>query len=405
MKHIVKFYKYTFVPLILSIVLLNNTTVKAMGQTSFTITGDQSYSATINYQTPISTQPTSIEPITGSPTDDKVVFKYNLSVQPYIGIPYSYKTSSGYYGGYLNGYVNFTINMAPTYSAANTQYYRMEINPEFRHTEEIQSVILDVGRSGNNYIIRVGVTLSNYSILNSNTNRNIEIGNIPFSISMTGVNTSDAPTLDLTLGITNVSASLTGSPVADAGSSIAGQVYAAIENSISVSDIVNYLSLINDSNGDINVAVSHINESLIPSVISYLQDIRQNGQYTNVKLDTIITYLYAISSRFPNYSAQVLFYLEQLVNMNAEQSSIADEIQNEYESKAATGQSLAQGMEVVIPEVNQSNFDINAGIDTGTITTLSAFWSMFTHNSLISLMFTIAIAGIAAGFFLYGKKG
>lgn len=362
------------------------------------------HSADILYQNSIGNQPYSIEPITGSTTDDRSIFTFKMTDNVDVRIPTSYGTAQGYYGGYINGYLTFTLNLSPTWSVPNLNYTRFDVNPDLVNNESLHVSVIDAGKSGNNFIVRLNVIFTNYSLLNQNVYRYINLGQIATEISCMGDNTSDAPLLTLTAGITNISANINGNPVADAGSSYAGQLYSAIENSTSVSDIINYLNLIEDASGDINIAVAHINEQLLPSVIGYLANIYTHTATMNQTTQNIRTYLYAISSTWPQYSAQVLFYLQQLVEMNQEQSSIAEEYQQEYASKAAQSATEAAGMQAVLPNVSASDFDIGSQLDSGTVTTLSAFWAMFPQNGFIGTLFAIAIAGIAAGYFLYGKK-
>lgn len=403
-----KFYKYTIVPLLL-VLLIFTSTVKAATTSSGELAltnGSGNYYITA---TDSITNPISIEQYDNTGTTNNSVYTHIQTSDLQIRFNSDSGSYSSYDGGYLNGCGVFyiTFNVAPTITGGTGfSDLSTSINFEGYNTDTFTSYVYNTSRSGNNVQLRLAYMFSNYSISEwGNSTRGIDLGTISITVSYNRSADGALCKITSTPSFSGFSSSLRISATANPGSSIAGQVYSAIENSTNVSDIVNFLSLIEDSNGDINVAISNINENLIPSMITYLVGILNNTNYTNNNLGTIINYLNIISSTWPNYSSMVLFYLDQLVSMNEEQSSIAEEIQEQYESKAATGQSLAQGMEVVIPNVDQSNFDINAGIDGGTLTTLSAFWSMFTHNTLISLMFTIAIAGIAAGFFLYGKKG
>lgn len=400
-----KFYKYTIVPVfsfILSFVLIGKS-AQAAGSITVGV-GSANIQATGFNVGPdnIDTADQTTQPATSNAA-------YHFSAQSDVRMNFDMNAgvSSEYRGGYISGIVvadiSYLIAFSPSISPGT--YFDISFNGVSNDT--IQTAIGSVSKTGKTVKVMVYITLNNYSlpVVNSG-NRELRVGSIGIDFTMYAsadgslrTASCQSPVVGITTSTINISAT------ANAGQSIAGQIYAAIENSTSIDDIIAYLSMIEDSNGDINVAVAHINQTLIPNVITNLQSLIANTNLTNTKLNTLISYLYAISSTWPDYSAQVLFYLSQLVNMNEEQSSMAAEVESQYEAKASEGAQLNQGMQVVIPSVDQNSFDINAGIDTGTITTLTAFWSMFTHNSLISIMFTIAIAGIAAGFFLYGKKG
>lgn len=317
---------------------------------------------------------------------------------------------SSYRGGYINGYIYYTFVLPITLDNVQGTKSNQRFMVEFNGPDgiDLKSTVMEKTsvNSTPTYRVRMISLFNNFSLdeMGQTSNRYISLGQVKLTYEFESTLMPDPVSSAITPEVTINNSNLACTAIADAGNGIAGQIYSAIENSTSIEDIVTFLSLIEDASGDLNIAVAHINEQLLPSVISYLANIYTHTATMNQTTQNIRSYLYAISSTWPNYSAQVLFYLQQLVEMNQEQSSIAEQYQQEYASKAAQSASEAAGMQAVLPNVSASDFDIGSQLDSGTVTTLSAFWAMFPNNGLIGTMFAIAIAGIAAGYFLYGKK-
>lgn len=339
---------------------------------------------------------------------DTYNFKFTFTFPITLQFNQAAGADSSYRGGYVYGYFQFNIVMPVSITGltGTKSNVRSDLQIELLQSDTVTVSNIYESRSGDSTSTRYIALFSNWSLpnLNNTSNRYLNLGQVKLTYEFEATVQPNPISAYITPSVTVPSSYMYCSAVAPAGQGIAGQIYSAIENSTSVEDIVTYLSLIEDAGGDINTAVANINEQLLPSVIGYLANIYTHTATMNQTTQSIRDYLYAISSTWPNYSAQVLFYLSQLVEMNQEQSSLAAEVESEYAAKASEGANLNQNMQVITPSVNQADFDINTNIDTGTMTTLSAFWAMFPRNSIIGTMFAIAIAGIAAGFFLYGKK-
>lgn len=399
-----KFYKCSLAllcSLVLSFVFLGKTT-EAAGAITVGVG-----SASI-YATGFNVGPDNIDAVdqTTQPATSNAAYHFSAQSDVRMNFNLNAGVSSDYRGGYISGIVVADISYPIAYSPSISPGTYFDVSFNGVSNDTIQTAIGSVSKTGTTVKVMVYITLNNYSlpVVNSG-NRELRVGSIGIDFTIYASADGSLRTASCqspSVGITTSTISI--SATANAGQSIAGQIYAAIENSTSVSDIITYLTMIADSNGDINVAVSHINEYLIPQVIQQLISIGTNTANIKINTDELVRLLTAFYNTWPSYSAQVLFYLNQLVNMNAEQSSIADEVQQEYASKAAQSASEAAGMQAVLPQVDQSDFDIGSQLDSGTVTTLSAFWAMFPNNALIGTMFAIAIAGIAAGYFLYGKK-
>ena len=407
-----KFYKYTLVPLFCLVLCLCFVVKSAEAATSVSWTFDvgsgggtiQSYAVQANPETYL------VSTVASGP--DLVVstynYKFRYSVPVFILFDQGAGADGTYRGGYISGYMRTSIVLPVSITGltGTKVNVRFDTQNALVQNDDVYTTVYQTVVSGDQITLRLATLFNNWSLpVRPNYNRYLNLGEVIVTYEFEAVEQPTNITTSITPSVSTLSTYMKCTATAEAGQGIAGQVYAAIENSTSVSDIIDYLSLIEDASGDINTAVAHINEQLIPQVINYLAMIYTHTATMNQTTQDIRTYLYAISSTWPTYSAQVLFYLEQLVEMNQEQSSIAAEVESQYQgisNEAATG---AAGMEVIMPTVNQSMFDINSNLDTTTISNVSAFWSLFTNNSLIGTMFAIAIAGIAAGFFLYGKKG
>ncbi len=394
--------------LVLSCTLfVNSASAATYVNQDYPVQGYETYTASIRTNNS-QVMPVSIEQVydTDGNATNRAIATYAFGLDQMISFPAAMSSAEAYYAGYLNGVMRYEVNATSSYQNVNSGYYRMWIENNLRSDDNVTATCYQQYMQSGTYTWRFAVVWNNFSLPNSNMQRHVDLGSITVYVQCMIDNTADAPqvTWNPTISV-STSTPLQYSPMAVAGQSIAGQVYSAIENSIQVADIVNYLSLIEDIGGDLNVAVSHIDNTLIPQVIQHLINISTNTGVMRVDLDEIVKLLTAFMNTWPQYESQVLFYLNQLVNMNAEQSSAAAAVEQEYNQKASAGSNLNEGMQIVIPSVDQEIFDIDSGVDASTMQTLSAFWSMFTGNTIIQTMFVIAIAGIAAGFLLYGKKG
>lgn len=407
-----KFYKYTLVPLFCMVLCFCFIGKSVEAATSASWTFDigsgggniQSYSTQANPETYL------VSSVATGP--DVIINTYNYKFRYTVPVICQFDQGAGadgtYRGGYVNGYIrtNIVLPVTVTGLTGTKTNVRFDAQNALVNNDELYTSIVATVVSGDQVTVRLVTFFNNWSLPQITTsNRYLNLGEIILTYEFEAVEQPTNLTTTITPSLTIPASYTKCTAIAAAGQGMAGQIYSAIENSTSIDDIISFLSLIEDAAGDINVAVAHINEDLLPSVITNLMGIFTAAGNIDIATRDIKTYLYAISSTWPNYSNEVLDYLEMIISMNSSQSSVAEEIESQYAgiaNEAATG---AAGMEVVMPAVDASMFDINANLDATTISSVTSFWALFTHNSLIGLMFTIAIAGIAAGFFLYGKKG
>lgn len=101
----------------------------------------------------------------------------------------------------------------------------------------------------------------------------------------------------------------------------------------------------------------------------------------------------------------VLYYLNEIVNMNAEQSSQAAAIESQYQANANAVSTGVAGMSVAAPDLNAGDINIMGELDTGTTNNLFNFFALFGANSLIGTLMVIAAMGMTIGYVMYGKKG
>lgn len=336
---------------------------------------------------------------------NRAVGNYDFDVNPIIVLPSNLRSETGYYGGYLNGTLRFQISFGATYTASNANYQRHQAEDNMVKDDNIVASCYNYYKSGNNYVYLFSVVFNNYSVPNTSTDRYINIGSMISQISMNFNNTTDAPSITLTPSITNISSSLTYTAVANAGSSIAGQVYSAIENSPSIEEIIHWLDYSYSLGWDIYTAVSNINLNQIPTIILWLSQIKGDTGNISTYTNNAQLYLKVISDSWPQYSSMVLYYLNEIVNMNAEQSSQAAAIESQYQANANAVATGVAGMSVAAPDLNAGDINIMGELDTGTTNNLFNFFALFGANSLIGTLMVIAAMGMTIGFVMYGKKG
>lgn len=406
-----KFYKYS-IALVLSLVLsfcFIGKSVEAATSIAWTFNVGFGGGNIMTYATTANPEAYLVSEVAEGPdlVTDTYNYKFRFSFPVTIQFTQGAGAADEYRGGYVNGLLrcNLVLPVVLTGLTSTRTNIRFDVDNEFYISDTLETAIVSRSVSNSQLTLSIVTYFNNWSLpVQATVNRYLNLGQVVVTYEFESVQQPTSVAGSVTPSVTVTSSYIECTATARAGQGIAGQIYTAIENSTSVEEIIDYLSLIEDASGDLNVAVAHINEQLLPSVIGYLANIYTHTATMNQTTQNIRSYLYAISSTWPDYSAQVLFYLQQLVEMNQEQSSIAEQYQQEYSSKAAQSASEAAGMQAVLPNVSASDFDVGSQLDSGTVTTLSAFWAMFPNNSLIGTLFAIAIAGIAAGYFLYGKK-
>lgn len=109
---------------------------------------------------------------------------------------------------------------------------------------------------------------------------------------------------------------------------------------------------------------------------------------------------------FPSYRTAVLQYWQELLQMNAAQSSQAAENESQYQDKESQSESLVAGMgDLTLPSISSNDLDIFSQTDSGTRANFFGLIAMITHNDFIVRIFLIVATASLIGFILYGKKG
>lgn len=141
---------------------------------------------------------------------------------------------------------------------------------------------------------------------------------------------------------------------------LAGMITSSIDNSTALATIAGWLY-------DIKVQDYTYYSSLTTQIANLI-----NGQSTtNARLLSILNEIdldfqqvQTILDLFPSYRTQVLQYWQELLAMNAAQSSAAAEVESQYQDKEAQSATLAAGLgQLVLPSVNSNDFNVLNQVD------------------------------------------
>lgn len=105
------------------------------------------------------------------------------------------------------------------------------------------------------------------------------------------------------------------------------------------------------------------------------------------------------------YSA-LLYYINTMENMNADQSSKAAEIESQYNEKESQSESLTNIMNnVTMPTISANDIDILGSIDTNSKSNFFGLIALITHTELVTKIMLIIVTGALVGYIMFGKKG
>lgn len=108
---------------------------------------------------------------------------------------------------------------------------------------------------------------------------------------------------------------------------------------------------------------------------------------------------------FPSYRTQVLQYWQQLLEMNAAQSSAAADMESEYADKDQISSGIISDLgSVSMPSFNAVDFDVMANVDQSSKSNFFGLVATITHNGFITTILLTVITAAIAGFVLYGKR-
>lgn len=152
--------------------------------------------------------------------------------------------------------------------------------------------------------------------------------------------------------------------------------------------------------------------SYYSQIVSQLTSVIQNQNYQYQALLDLIDEIdldfddvQTVLDLFPSYRSQVLLYWQQLLEMNAAQSSAAEEMGSEYADKDNQSGQLIGGLgSVPMPTFSDGDFNILGNVDTSTKSNFFGLIATITNNSLVTTILLIIVTGMIVGYVLYGKK-
>ena len=180
-------------------------------------------------------------------------------------------------------------------------------------------------------------------------------------------------------------------------------IYLYVSTASWVQEIIYYDTY---TEGQINIATRSYNANTTGE--QYLPiDFKYNEQYAVINInsnnETVRNNTKLYIGDGYTYSA-LMYYIQMMEKMNEEQSSIADEQNEEYATKENEAASVAAAAEITMPDISNISFDINNHIDQNTKSNWFTFLSMIVNNNYITTLLLICITAMIAGYILYGKK-
>lgn len=377
---------YYYIPITLIACLLMGFSVNA-GQTSnqATITSNgTTYTATTYSNTNI-TASSSEYYIDTTNNSEYMTNSYNVSFPVVI--------TGSTNGNYLNGYFNIRINKTQT---GNNLIQSSSI----LHFTNTESLKVFMGLNTQNYIF-LYVFLDNFYVSGSA----FGIGEIEEIYTQNRLNPDQTTTY---ASFNNVILFQAGNiqstdyPL-DNGLShiISNSVGYAISSATEFDDIVTMLTTIRSADAAFYVSLTNQLTNLLTA---------QNLTNTNLtsilnELDLDFSAVQTVLDLFPSYRTLVLQYWQQLLEMNAQQSSEAAEMESQYQDKDQQSGDLLSGLgSLTLPSVSSGDFNILANTDDTAKTNFFGLIGTITNNTFITNMLLIIITAAIVGYALYGKK-
>lgn len=300
---------------------------------------------------------------------------------------------SGMNQRYLNGYFSLTINVAGAISGYTNWTYE---GMEFTRADTPEGVSVFLALNNYNYF-RIYVIFDNYYNdsnhldLGTFTQKHVaKIGDVtPLKADFLTSFTIYANSLENDQYIQN---NRTTELLYSAIYQATGQQFTdilTVLNTIKNQDPVYYNQIITGLTA-INSTLGSTNSHLL----SILNELDLDFQQVQTILDL-----------FPSYRTQVLQYWQELLQMNAAQSSAAAEMDNEYTNKESQSSQLVNGLgSLNLPSVDSNDFNILGNVDSNSKANFFGLIGLITNNSLITTILIIIVTGAIVGYALYGKK-
>lgn len=144
--------------------------------------------------------------------------------------------------------------------------------------------------------------------------------------------------------------------------------------------------------------------SSMVEVNEWLANISQDTSYLPTIVSILQTNFPLILNALSTINNNVYAIYQQLLSMNAAQSSEAAAIEGEVNQKASQSAVLSDDMAVNKPQLSGDDINITGLIDSSVNQKFTGFLGALVNNQFITTMFLIALSCMIIGFVLYGKK-
>lgn len=373
-----KILKYTYLPIMIFALLFAETKVEAATTTtvsSSTITGD---SDNINvraysYNDYIFTEQTETE----------IGYSYKWDINQSFDI---YALTKGYY---YSGVISFRAQIATNYTTSRTTPVMI--------TNVTDGIYAFISAQASNWYT-IDVVFNNYYAASTW----VGLPTVEQSFTFHPVDPASYPqTMNFTTTITNFTASTLHKSETAFPNGLAGLITSSIDNSTALAVIAGYLYDIKEAD-----------YTYYTNLVSNISQLIAAQNITNARLQSILNEIdldfqqvQTILDLFPSYRTQVLQYWQQLLEMNAAQSSAAEELENQYADKDSQSSNLLGDLDsITFPSVNSDDFDIMGNADASSKANLFGLIGLITNNSFVTTVLIIIVTGMIAGYALYGKK-
>lgn len=293
--------------------------------------------------------------------------------------------------GFISGFLYFDISVST--GLGSSVYSNFEVS-NLANGDGIHTNISYV----RNNVFRVYVFLDNYQRTNGTTH----IGNLTITYQDRSTAYSANASTNFTATLTIVNNKLTKYDVVQNDRTTA-LLYSAITQATG-QELANIISGL--------AAIQNQDYVYYQQLVTNIAALTQAQNTANADLLLILNELdldfqqvQTILDLFPSYRTQVLQYWQQLLEMNATQSSAAAELESQYADKDNQSSNLLGDLDSIsYPSVNSGDFDIMGNADADAKANFFGLIGLITNNSFVTTVLIIIITGMIAGYALYGKK-
>lgn len=377
-----KILKYTYIPIMIFALLFVDTNVKAA-------TSYAAITIPVNNSQNISILATTYPSLAGELVDADDIQGTSQSwwkFEPNISIDLS-NLPSGYISGQL------VVDITVTSGLTQGEYSNWEVS-NLSNTDSMHAAIT----WPRNNTFRIIVMLDNYNSLSGNAH----IGDLKLTYYDKSTAYSATNSTSFSASMSVITNNLTRDTIV-VNDRLTALLYSSITQATGqqLANIISGLSAIQNQD-----YVYY--QQLVTQIAALTQ--AQNTANSNLllilnELDLDFQQVQTILDLFPSYRTQVLQYWQQLLEMNAAQSSAAAELESQYADKDSQSTNLLGGLDSIsYPSVNIGDFDIMGNADANSKANLFGLIGLITNNSFVTTVLIIIVTGMIAGYALYGKK-